>query len=121
MRLTTSGSHLDAERAKAGPYRTTIAQLLRLSLLPEMSASASVARDAVGVGLNKVRFPAPVPCGSRLRGHFKLIGYEASDGAQLTMQVTMERGGADRSASPSRLRAAMPDRACDEVLSSATR
>ena len=51
----------------------------------------------VNHGLNKVRFPAPVPSGSRLRGHFKLLSYEPLDGgAQLTVEVTMEREGADK-------------------------
>ena len=93
--------HLDAERAKAGPFKTTIAHgYLTLSLLPELSASAFEVRGTrmgVNYGLNKVRFPAPVPSGSRLRGHFKLLAYEPLDGgAQLTFQVTMEREGSDK-------------------------
>jgi acyl dehydratase len=90
--------HVDPVRAAAGPFGTTIAHgFLTLSLLPEMSASAfevTGARMGVNYGLNKVRFPAPVPAGSRLRGHFKLIGYEAIEGgAQITVEVTMEREG----------------------------
>jgi acyl dehydratase len=90
--------HLDAERARAGPFGTTIAHgFLTLSLLPEMSASAFEVRGTrmgVNYGLNKVRFPAPVPSGSRLRGHFKLLKYEPLEGgAQITMEVTMEREG----------------------------
>ena len=93
--------HLDAERAKAGPFGTTIAHgFLTLSLLPEMAASAfgvNETRMGVNYGLNKVRFPAPVPSGSRLRGRFKLVGYEPLEGgAQLTVQVTMEREGSDK-------------------------
>jgi acyl dehydratase len=93
--------HVDAERAKAGPFGTTIAHgFLTLSLLPEMAASAfgvNEARMGVNYGLNKVRFPAPVPSGSRLRGRFKLVGYEPLEGgAQLTVQVTMEREGSDK-------------------------
>jgi acyl dehydratase len=93
--------HLDVERAQAGPFGTTIAHgFLTLSLLPEMAASAfavSETRMGVNYGLNKVRFPAPVPSGSRLRGRFKLIGYEPLEGgAQLTVQVTMEREGSDK-------------------------
>ena len=53
-----------------------------------MGASAFEVRETrmgVNYGLNKVRFPAPVPSGSRLRGRFKLIGYEPLEGgAQLT-------------------------------------
>ncbi len=90
--------HLDAERAKAGPFGTTIAHgFLTLSLLPEMSASAFQVRGTrmgVNYGLNKVRFPAPVPSGSRLRGRFRLLKYEPLEGgAQLTVEVTMEREG----------------------------
>ncbi len=51
----------------------------------------------VNYGLNRVRFPAPVPSGSRLRGRFKLVAFEPLEGgAQLTMQVTMEREGGDK-------------------------
>jgi acyl dehydratase len=93
--------HLDAERAKAGPFGTTIAHgFLTLSLLPEMSASAfgvEGTRMGVNYGLNRVRFPAPVPSGSRLRGRFKLLRYEPIEGgAQVTMEVTMEREGHDK-------------------------
>jgi acyl dehydratase len=93
--------HLDAERAKAGPFGATIAHgFFTLSLLPEMSFSAFEVRDTrmgVNYGLNKVRFPAPGPSGSRLRGRFKLVDYEPLEGgAQLTVQVTMEREGSDK-------------------------
>jgi acyl dehydratase len=93
--------HLDAERAAAGPFGTTIAHgFLTLSLLPEMGASAFEVLDTrmgVNYGLGKVRFPAPVPSGSRLRGHFKLTAYEPLEGgAQITCEVTMERDGADK-------------------------
>ena len=93
--------HLDAARAAKGPFGTTIAHgFLTLSLLPEMSASAFEVRDTrmgVNYGLGRVRFPAPVPSGSRLRGHFKLTKYEPLDGgAQLTVEVTMEREGTDK-------------------------
>jgi acyl dehydratase len=90
--------HLDAERAAKGPFGTTIAHgFLTLSLLPEMSASAFQVLDTrmgVNYGLGRVRFPAPVPSGSRLRGRFKLLKYEPLEGgAQLTVEVTMEREG----------------------------
>ena len=93
--------HLDVERAAQGPFGTTIAHgFLTLSLLPEMSASAFEVLDTrmgVNYGLGKVRFPAPVPSGSRLRGHFKLTGYQPLEGgAQLTVEVTMEREGSDK-------------------------
>jgi len=93
--------HLDRERAKSGPFGTTIAHgFLTLSLLPEMSAKAFAVADTrmgVNYGLNRVRFPAPVPSGSRLRGHFKLAKFERLEGgAQLTVEVTMEREGSDK-------------------------
>jgi len=93
--------HVDVERAKSGPFGATIAHgFFTLSLLPEMAASAFTVREArmgVNYGLHKVRFPAPVPSGSRLRGHFKLVGYEPLEGgAQITVQVTMEREGSDK-------------------------
>lgn len=93
--------HLDAERASSGPYGTTIAHgFLTLSLLPLLSATAFEVLDTrmgVNYGLNRVRFPAPVPSGSRLRGRFQLTAYEAIEGgAQLTTLVTMEREGGDK-------------------------
>ena len=93
--------HLDPKRAKTGPFKTTITHgFFTLSLLPEMSASAFEVRGTrmgVNYGLNKVRFPAPVPSGSRLRGHFKLVSYEPLEGgAQITVLVTMEREGSDK-------------------------
>ena len=93
--------HLDQERAAAGPFGSTIAHgFLTLSLLPEMAASALDVGDTrmgVNYGLDRVRFPAPVPSGSRLRGHFKLLSFEPLEGgAQLVFEVTMEREGHDK-------------------------
>ncbi len=93
--------HIDPVRAAAGPFKTTVAHgFLTLSLLPEMSASAFEVRDTrmgVNYGLNRVRFPAPVPSGSRLRGRFKLLSYEPIEGgAQLVVEVTMEREGSPK-------------------------
>ena len=93
--------HVDPVRARAGPFGTTIAHgFLTLSLLPEMAASAIQVRDTrmgVNYGLNKVRFPAPVPSGSRLRGHFTLLKFERLEGgAQLTYEVRMEREGSEK-------------------------
>lgn len=90
--------HVDPVRAAAGPFKTTVAHgFLTLSLLPEMAANAYAVADrrmGVNYGLNKVRFPSPVPVGSRLRGHFKLLEYKPIEGgAQLTIEVTMEREG----------------------------
>ena len=93
--------HVDPVRAAAGPFGATVAHgFLTLSLLPEMSASAFQVLDTrmgVNYGLNRVRFPAPVPSGSRLRGRFKLLSYEPIEGgAQLTVEVTMEREGSPK-------------------------
>jgi acyl dehydratase len=93
--------HVDPVRAKAGPFGTTVAHgFLTLSLMPEMFATAFAVQDTrmgVNYGLNKVRFPAPVPVDSRLRGRFKLLGYEPIDGgAQLVVEVTIEREGSPK-------------------------
>ena len=63
-----------------------------------MEASALVLDDVrlgVNYGLNRVRFPDPVPVGSRLRGHFRLLAYDTlpDGGVQLTVKVTVEREG----------------------------
>lgn len=93
--------HVDPARAAAGPFGSTVAHgFLTLSLLPLMGMQAfdiSGTRMAVNYGLNKVRFPAPVPVNSRLRGHFKLIACEELGPAQqLTFEVSMEREGSDK-------------------------
>ena len=93
--------HVDPLRAADGPFGATVAHgFLTLSLLPLMSASAFEVLDTrmgVNYGLDRVRFPAPVPVGSRVRGVFKLLRYEALEGgAQLTTQVTMEREGSTK-------------------------
>ena len=90
--------HVDRERAAAGPFGTTIAHgYLTLSLVAPMSYTAfDIADTPMGInyGLNRVRFIAPVPVDSRLRGRFKLIEYKPFDrGAQLTCEVSIERDG----------------------------
>jgi acyl dehydratase len=90
--------HTDPVRAAAGPYGTTIAHgFMTLSLLPVMLASAMAIDDVrmgVNYGLNRVRFPAPVPAGSRVRARLKLLAFETlPDGAQLTLEATIEREG----------------------------
>ena len=91
--------HLDAERAAAGPFGATIAHgYLTLSLLPKFFESAIrlvEAGMAINYGLNKVRFMAPVPVGSRLRARMELLAAEPVDnaGVQLTWRVTVEREG----------------------------
>jgi len=91
--------HVDPERAKDGPFGTPIAHgFLTLSLLPEFSNSAyrvKESRTGVNYGLDKVRFPAPVPVLSKLRAHFKLVSYEALEGggAQTKVEMIVEREG----------------------------
>lgn len=93
--------HIDRERAAQGPYGTTIAHgFLTLSLLPELSQAAFTVDDVrmgINYGLNKVRFPAPVKSGARLRGRFRLLAFDPlPGGAQLTVEVTMEVEGGDK-------------------------
>lgn len=94
--------HLDVERSrKESPYGGTIAHgYLTLSLLPLFMGSSVRMPDAklsVNYGLNKVRFPAPVPVGSRIRGRITLLSVEdIPDGAQMLWNVTMEREGGEK-------------------------
>ena len=93
--------HVDTERAAAGPFGTTIGHgYLTLSLLPAMSYEVVPRQQdgmAVNYGLNKVRFPAPVPSGSRVRGTFRVASVdEAEWGFQATMAATVEREGGDK-------------------------
>ncbi|WP_048441424.1 MaoC family dehydratase [Caenimonas sp. SL110] len=96
--------HVDVERAKAGPFGGPIAHgFLTLSLIPkffETSMEIRETRMGVNYGLNKVRFTSPVPVGSRLRGHMKLLACDAIDngGMQMTWLVTVEREGSDKPA-----------------------
>ena len=93
--------HVDPVRAAAGPFGATVAHgFLTLSLLPQLAESALEIGDVkmgINYGLNRVRFPAPVPVGSRLRAQVALKAYEPlAGGAQLTMEVTIEREGSDK-------------------------
>jgi acyl dehydratase len=96
--------HVDADRARTeGPFGTTIAHgFLTLSLISRLMRSAirfeGGPRVAINYGLNKVRFPSPVPSGSRVRGRFTLLRVEpASDGAwQATWSAVVERDASDK-------------------------
>jgi acyl dehydratase len=94
--------HVDPERSRReSPFGAPVAHgFLTLSLLPKLMASAihmSDVKMGVNYGLNKVRFPAPVPVGSQVRARCKLLSVEDIEGgAQLTWQVTMEREGSDK-------------------------
>lgn len=91
--------HIDPERAaRESPFGGTVAHgFLTLSLLPSMLSDVLVMIDAklvVNYGLNKVRFPAPVPAGSRVRAAIVLAALEDEHGStQLTLDVTVEREG----------------------------
>jgi len=94
--------HIDVQRAAQGPFGSTIAHgFLTLSLLPRlMQASYAIEGAQMGVnyGLNRVRFPAPVPVESRLRGRLALLAAEpiTPNGLQMTWEVTVEREGTDK-------------------------
>ncbi|MBC7501095.1 MAG: MaoC family dehydratase [Herminiimonas sp.] len=94
--------HLDVDRCiKESPYGGTIAHgFLTLSLLPmlmEKSIRMTDVKMGVNYGLNKVRFPAPVPVGSQIRARMTLMSVEdIPGGAQMMWLVTMEREGGDK-------------------------
>jgi acyl dehydratase len=93
--------HVDPDRAAAGPFGTTVAHgFLTLSLLPWFFKHGFVVDDVrmgINYGLNKVRFPAPVPVDSRLRARFRLLSYEPLDGgAQLLVEASIERDGSPK-------------------------
>jgi acyl dehydratase len=90
--------HVDTERAAAGPFGTTIAHgYLVLALVPMIAQQVYTVegiRMALNYGLNRVRFPAPVPTGSRLRGGLELLTVEpVQDGYQVACRVSIEREG----------------------------
>lgn len=95
--------HVDAEKAKDGPFGTTIAHgFLTLSLVSVIGwqvYQVQGVKMTINYGLNKVRFIAPVPVGSRVRGSIELV--EVSDvdgGVQVTNKVTIEIEGSERPA-----------------------
>ena len=97
--------HVDPERARReSPYGTTVAHgYLTLSMLPVFIYDVirlDGVRQSVNYGSNRVRFPAPVPAGSRLRGRIRLLAADPMDGGALraTLQTTVEIEGSDRPA-----------------------
>jgi len=93
--------HVDPVAAAKGPFGTTIAHgYLTLSLIPMLVSQVTRVegvRMGVNYGLNKVRFPAPVPVGSRVRAGVRLKSVDDIDGgAQIVNEVTIEREGGDR-------------------------
>ena len=90
--------HTDPERARQGPFGTTIAHgYLVLSLLPSLAFEVyrvGGVRMAVNYGLNRVRFPGPVPTGAKIRAGVRLIAAEEIDGGvHVLNEVTVEREG----------------------------
>lgn len=95
--------HVDPERAARGPFGATIAHgFLTLTMLPELLNSLYTVegvRMAVNYGLNKVRFPAPVLVGSKVRGIATLADAAALDGAvQVVFSTTVEIEGSAKPA-----------------------
>ena len=87
--------HVDPERARTGPFGTTIAHgYLTLSMVSPFLLDLVVVTDAtsaINYGLGRVRFPAPVPVGSRIRGHGLLVDATPIDaGTQTTIRMTIE-------------------------------
>jgi acyl dehydratase len=90
--------HLDAEKAKHGPFGGPIAHgYFTLSLIPVLFQNVVRIEGlamALNYGLNKVRFPAPVPVGSRLRARVRNLSVEdVPGGVQVINEITIEREG----------------------------
>lgn len=95
--------HVDVERAaRELPFGGTIAHgFLTLALLPKiLGQTISLGADVkmlVNYGLNRVRFPSPLPVGQRVRGTVVLHSVEdIPGGAQLVWEITIEREGGDK-------------------------
>ncbi|MFI8184388.1 MaoC family dehydratase [Actinacidiphila glaucinigra] len=93
--------HVDPEKAAQGPFGTTIAHgYLTLSLIPSFTPEllrVEGVKMGVNYGVNKVRFPSPVPVGSRLRATGRIAEVsEVPGGAQLVVAIAVEREGADK-------------------------
>jgi acyl dehydratase len=95
--------HVDPEKAAQGPFGTTIAHgFLTLSLLVkfvyETRPPSDEFRMGLNYGVNKVRFPAPLPVGSRIRAHFEVLEANEVDnnGVQFVTKATVEREGQEK-------------------------
>jgi acyl dehydratase len=96
--------HVDVEKAKTGPFGSTVAHgFLTLSLtnlfLPQLIEVRGISMG-LNYGLNKIRFPAVVPAGTRIRGKGELISVEkqANGGIQSIMRITVEVEGGGKPA-----------------------
>ena len=96
--------HVDPERAKSGPFGTTIAHgYLTMSLAPTLLSGVwrvEGMKMGLNYGINKLRFPSPVPVGSKLRVGAELAAVEdvSGGGAQATLALTFEVEGKDKPA-----------------------
>ncbi len=95
--------HVDLDKAKAGPFGGPIAHgYLTVSLAPALSAQIYAINGVsmgVNYGSNKMRFPAPVPVGSKLRMGAKLLAADdIAGGAQITVECTFEIEGSPKPA-----------------------
>lgn len=97
--------HVDPEAAKATPFGGTIAHgFLTLSLASAMSYDAVAPLEGVVMGVNygfdKLRFLAPVPAGSKVRGRFKLLSADDKGGGRwlLKHELTVEIDGSEKPA-----------------------
>lgn len=92
--------HVDPAAAAASPFGTTVAHgFLTLSLVVHLWNQVAPTHDGVTInyGLDRVRFPAPVPAGSRIRGRFRVEALdEVPTGLQARIEATVEREGGDR-------------------------
>jgi acyl dehydratase len=95
--------HVDPVRAKDGPFGATIAHgYLTLSLanlfLPQLMEVQNISMG-VNYGCEKVRFPAPVPVGSKVRGGGEILSaQEVKGGVQVVVRITVEIQGSERPA-----------------------
>jgi acyl dehydratase len=93
--------HVDVERAKQSPFGGTIAHgYFTLSLAPRFSYDMFTFEGfafGINYGLNRVRFPAPMPVGGRVRMRAKLASVEdIAGGAQITTELTFEHDGGEK-------------------------
>jgi acyl dehydratase len=93
--------HVDVERARESPFGGTIAHgYYTLSLAPRFSYDMFKFEGfafGVNYGLNRVRFPAPLPVGDRVRMRARLLAVDdVPGGAQITTELTFEREGGDK-------------------------
>ena len=97
--------HVDPEKAKHSPFGKTIAHgFLTLSLIPYLAGASSASYEGVKMGinygLNKVRFPHPVPVGSNVRARVELQSFREvkGNGLHIVRKVTVELEGAPKPA-----------------------